>query len=277
MISDQSSIHESQIYEELSRYFIKKNCLFVRFESAAAIRNSLFGMQKIKDINPSTTTLIDLGKAEAELLAAMHSKTRYNIRLAEKKGVQITEGKDLAEFMQLSRLTGGRDGFKLHDEFHYKAVLNSNSVTQLSARYEGKLVATMVLIGAGDTLTYLYGASDHTFRALQAPALLQWRAIQLASERGYKWYDFFGIAPNLKEQGTRNKEQDNFGVNMLGVGSCNAEEVYQYDPAHQYAGVTRFKLGFGGVIREKPGTYDLILNPRKYRMYELLRKIRRWF
>ncbi len=262
------------IYNLLGDYFKAKKCLFFRCEPDVMLRSSRFSIQKIKDSNPSTTTLIEVRKSETELLGAMHPKTRYNIRLAEKKGVQIVERKDLAEFMRLSRLTGGRDGFKLHDEAHYQAVLEADTVTQLSAEYQGKLIATMVLIGAGDTLTYLYGASDHHFRAVQAPALLQWRAIQLARERGYKWYDFFGIAPNLKGQGTMSKEQ---AETESKFEILNSEFDYRYDPNHQYTGVTRFKLGFGGVIREKPGTYDLILNPRKYRMYELLRKIRRWF
>jgi lipid II:glycine glycyltransferase (peptidoglycan interpeptide bridge formation enzyme) len=107
--------------------------------------------------------------------------------------------------------------------------------------------------------TYLYGASDHEFRDYMSPLLLQWTAVARAKAAGATQYDFFGIAPP-RESRNVNRE---------------SRELYEYDPKHQYAGVTRFKLGFGGSVVEAPGTFDLILQPGKYKVYQLLRKLRR--
>ena len=273
---------EQEVYKLLNAYLENQRCLFFRIDPSCLLLAPCSLLLKTKDINPRATTILGLHKTEAQFFEAMHAKTRYNIRLAEKKGVEISVKKDLPQLLRLSRLTGERDGFRLHEEKHYRQVLESDMTNQLSAVYQGKTIATMVTVAAGNTLTYLYGASDHAYRAVMAPALLQWRAIQMARAQGYGGYDFFGIAPNFKEQGTplrqgfagqiRNKEQveadSRFQI---------PDSKFDYDPKHQYAGVTRFKLGFGGVVREGPGTHDLILNAGKYRMYGLLRKIRRLF
>ena len=88
-----------------------------------------------------------------------------------------------------------------------------------------------------------------------APYLLQWEAVKLAKNLEYKYYDFFGVAPKINGQ---------------------AEE-YEYLPKHQYAGVTRFKLGFGGMPYSAAGTRDIIINNKKYKLYKLLRRLRRLF
>jgi lipid II:glycine glycyltransferase (peptidoglycan interpeptide bridge formation enzyme) len=189
----------------------------------------------------------------------MHQKTRYNIRLAEKKNVKIVSEKNYETFIALMKKTGERDGFRLHEEKHYRAIFDSNFSLQLTAQVDGKDVATAVFVGSGNTFTYLYGASDHEYRALMAPYLLQWEGMKLGKKMGYTKYDFFGIAPP-RESRNVNRE---------------SRELYEYDPKHQYAGVTRFKLGFGGSVVEAPGTFDLILQPGKYKVYQLLRKLRR--
>ena len=84
-----------------------------------------------------------------------------------------------------------------------------------------------------------------------APHLLQWEAIKLAKKEGCKYYDLFGIAPRINNEG----------------------EKHEYDKRHMYAGVTRFKLGFGGMPVEYPGTFDIKI--RRYFLYNLLRKFRR--
>ncbi len=262
-----SAEHEAsqreRVYSVFCDYLRKKGILFFRFEPKA---NSFLPARdarliKANDVNPRATTLIDLGLSTDLLLERMHSKTRYNIRLAEKKNIQITEEKNLELFLQLSQTTAERDGFRLHERAHYEQVLGSAFARQLIARVKNTPIATVVLVDFGDTMTYLYGASDYRYRALMAPYLLQWEAIQAAKTLGYRYYDFFGIAPQADQPQAEKKEEDERA----------------YDPKHQYAGVTRFKLGFGGRAWEAPGTYDLILTPGKYRMYQLLRVIRRWF
>lgn len=239
------------VYAALVNFLQKKQCLFWRVEPV----ETFFGKQSVKkvyDINPRATVILDLVKTEEELLAAMHTKARYNIRLAEKKNVKIVDGKNWDAFWKLMSATGERDGFRLHDKKHYEAIFNSSFITQLSAEVDGKVAATAIFVGYGAMFTYLFGASDYEFRQYMAPQLLQWEGIRLAKRLGYMEYDFFGIAPGEYKDGE-----------------------YMYDEKHQYAGVTRFKLGFGGHVEQRPGTFDLLISPLKYRMYNVLRTLRR--
>ena len=266
---------EQMVYDLLSDYLNKKKCLFFRIEPDTKLQTTSYPdgqvgipslprdkLQATKDINPRVTTLLNLERLEDELLVGMHQKTRYNIRVAAKQGVMVREEKNTELLMKLLKKTGQRDGFTLHGRAHYEHVLNSPLTYQLTA-YQGAVqLATAVFVGFGDCFTYLYGASDYAYRALMAPYAIQWRGILLARRLGYKQYDTFGIAPTLvKSQKSKVK----------------SPSEYVYDLNHQYAGVTRFKLGFSGIPVERPGTYDLILQPGKYRMYQILRAVRRIF
>ncbi len=201
----------------------------------------------------------------------------------------IDEEKNSSVFMKLMAATAKRDGFRLHPAEHYEKVLASPMVKQItiyphtqevsvesvgtddfsatmaknnqSSAHMGvgvyndrQAVAIGVFVGFGDTFTYLYGASDYDSRQLMSPYLIQWQGIKLGQKLGFDFYDFFGIAP----------------VQEMAGG-------YKYNEKHQYAGVTRFKLGFGGQPKESVGTMDLILSPMKYNLYRLMRKIRRVF
>jgi len=240
---------EEVVYQALKNYLVSKNCVFLRVEP---LKLNASG-KKVIDTNPRATIILDLFLGEEKLLENMHQKTRYNIRLADKKNLVISEKKDLNEFLKLEKKTGERDKFKLHNEKHYHEVLNSDLSYQISASLNAKIIAANIFVGFGNTFTYLYGASDYEYRNSMAPYLIQWEGIKLGRKLGYHYYDFFGIAP---KQGTG--------------------EVYDYEPTHQYAGVTRFKLGFGGSIKEDPGTFDLVYSSSKYMAYQIVRKIRRW-
>lgn len=199
-------------------------------------------LKKSVDLQPKKTLFLDLGLSEEELLAEMHQKTRYNIKLAEKKGIKIIEGtlKDFNEFWRLISLTGERDGFRLHGAEHYKNLLASDKQIKLFfANYEGKNIAAGLFCFSGDRAIYLHGASDNEARSLMAPYLLQWEVIKMALAQGAKYYDFYGIDEK------------------------------------KWPGVTRFKLGFGGFTKEYPGTHDFVFQPFIYRLYNLLRKLRR--
>jgi len=206
------------------------------------------------DIQPRRTLVLDLKKSQEELLSAMHPKTRYNIRLAEKKGVQITVGSenDFAEFWRLMKLTGERDAFRLHDKEHYQNLLKSdlasinpetgspnNFIRLFFAEYEGRKIATALVSSFARKATYLHGASDNEFRQLMAPQLLQWEIIKTVKSEGVSLYDFYGI------------------------------------DEHKWPGVTRFKQGFGGEERVYSGAYDLIFRPAMYNFYKLLKSFRR--
>jgi lipid II:glycine glycyltransferase (peptidoglycan interpeptide bridge formation enzyme) len=241
-----------EVYQAFADYFIQKKCLFWRVEPAS-FEKYFSSYTKVYDVNPSATVLLALGDDDA-LLSAMHTKTRYNIRLAEKKGVVVKEIKDWAIFWNLMKQTGERDGFRLHDKKHYEHILASSFSRQLVAYIGETPVATGLFIGFGTVFTYVFGASDYAHRQVMAPHLIQWAGMQLAKRLGYSHYDFFGIAPGKYQGGE-----------------------YIYDEKHQYAGVTRFKMGFGGVSQVAPGTFDLIFSSWQYRLYQILRFVRRFF
>jgi lipid II:glycine glycyltransferase (peptidoglycan interpeptide bridge formation enzyme) len=197
------------------------------------------------DIQPQTTLVLDLRIEAEKLLAAMHQKTRYNIRLAEKKGVKIIPGSaaDFSEFWRLMNLTSERDGFRIHGQKHYQNLFagDNDFIKIFFAEYEGQKIATALVCYFGTQVIYLHGASDNQYRNVMAPYLLQWEIIKRAQTDGAKIYDFYGV--NEKK----------------------------------WPGVTRFKLGFGGEIREYFGVFDIILRPGIYQLYQGLKKIKRVF
>ncbi|MDD2758032.1 MAG: peptidoglycan bridge formation glycyltransferase FemA/FemB family protein [Patescibacteria group bacterium] len=256
--SSQPTVHK--IYEVLAGYFKNKKCIFFRFEPMAnwELGTENCELRKTVDINPRATMILDLRRTPDELLAGMHQKTRYNINLAQKKDLRVSDIKDADLFMTLMKATGQRDKFRLHQVKHYHEIIFSPLAHQLTVFYGPRPIATAIFAGFGDTFTYVFGASDYDHRSLMAPYLIQWEGIKMGQRYGYRYYDFFGIAP---QKGIKSKEQ---GIND-----------YEYDVKHQYAGVTRFKQGFGGAYHEDPGTFDLIISPWKYRVYNWLRRIRR--
>ncbi len=279
-ISNFESISNDKIFDLLvdEIYLIakKENVIFFRFEPTFKIQSTSwrtkFKIIKTLDIQPSKTIILDLTKSEEELLKNMHQKTRYNIRLAEKKGVKIREGNtvDFEEFWKIMSETRERDGFKLHSKDYYGKMLNfglnkdseakfpvgslasgldidsridSNSLTirLFLAEYDGRIIACNIAGFFGDTVTYMHGASSNEYRNIMAPYLLQWEAIKLAKKMGYKYYDFYGIDGN------------------------------------KWPGVTRFKKGFGGQEIEYPGTFDVVFNGRWYNVYRFIRYFRRLY
>ena len=252
-----SKLQEQEVWKILVDYLTKQNCIFFRFEGLSTVNNISFSIKKIKDINPRATIILQTNISEKELFDNLKSKTRYNIRLSTRKGVIINQQKDFDNFFKLLQKTAKRDKFILHSKHTYKIALQSADSYQLSAMYQGKMVASIVLFGFGDSFVYLYGAFDYKYRKLMAPYLLQWEAVQLAKKLGYKYYDFFGIAPEIKNTTSQND--------------------YKYDNNHHYAGITRFKLGFCGKTEQDCGTHDLIISNNKYLIYKFLRKVRRFF
>ncbi len=230
---------------------IDKKTLFVRLEpnlDRLSINRDI-GNSKIKrtlDIQPSKTRILDLDKSKEELLKDMHSKTRYNIRLAKRKGVEIlaAESDDsFNAFIKLLKTTGERNKFSLHREKHYRHLYENgkDKVKIFLAYHDGDIIAGAMFSFFGDTVTYLHGASANKKRNLMAPHLLQWQIISMAKNKGFKYYDFGGIDKK------------------------------------KWPGVTKFKAGFGGSEYKFAGTYDLIFKPLSYYIYNIIRKIRRKF
>jgi lipid II:glycine glycyltransferase (peptidoglycan interpeptide bridge formation enzyme) len=202
---------------------------------------------------PEDTLVLDLTKSESELLSEMKQKGRYNIHLAEKKGVTIRESdpknqeqfeKDLDAFHKILHETTMRDKFYGHKKGVYHDMLAMPSAKLFLAEYQSKVIAGLIATFYKDIATYYYGASSDEFRNVMAPALLQWEVIKLAKSKGFRIYDFLGISP---------------------AGAKN----------HPWAGVTDFKKKFGGKevsylpAKEYPFKKSLYIG---YRLYKFLKK-----
>ncbi len=215
--------------------------VFARFEPIENFISKKFKQVATHHRQYQYTSLIDLAYSDEQLLKSFHEKTRYNIRLAAKKGVVIKNEKNAEIFWPLLQETYTRDKIKSHSEKYYRDFIDLLSCTQLTA-YSGEIpLASVLLITFGHTCVYVHGASSNTNRNLMAPYLIQWEAMQLARAQGCYFYDLGGVA----------KPGD------------------QHD---KLAGVTRFKAGFNGTIKHYGAASDIVFDSLKYNLYKLARK-----
>ncbi len=209
-------------------------------------------LKKSDDVQPQETWVLDLSKEPKDLLGLMHAKTRYNIALARKKGVSVRFSQkpdDLKYFLELITKTASRNQISVHSADYYKKLFQTLIKYGVGGLYLAELnkqiVATNIVIRFGETVTYLHGASDYNHRATMAPHLLQWEAVRESQSLGYKYYDFWGVAPS---DGSRPR----------------------------WEGFTRFKKSFGGRSVASPGAYNLIYNSTWYKLYEFSSRFNRW-
>lgn len=217
---------------------------FIRFEPENwPLPVEAFG-QKIKAIQPARSLFLNLSQTDQELLTEMHPKTRYNIRVAEKKGVEIFRGckGELLLFWRLLQTTTARDHFSGHNLKHYQRLQEQGkpAIELWLARREGKILAAGLFSFYQGRAVYLHGASANEGRQYMAPHLLQWRMIERAREQGCRYYDFYGI------------------------------------DEEKWPGVTRFKKGFGGEERVYPGTFLLVVSRWPYFLYKIWSQLARW-
>jgi lipid II:glycine glycyltransferase (peptidoglycan interpeptide bridge formation enzyme) len=190
------------------------------------------------------TVLIDLSATEEEMLARMKPKTRYNTRLAEKKGVSVRAGTraDLPALYKMYAETSVRDGFVIRDEEYYMTVWNlfmqsqQPTVLPLVAEVDGDAVAGIFLFMFGGRAYYVYGMSRNAHREKMPTYLLQWEAMKIAKAKGCDAYDLWG-----------------------------APEVF--DESDSMWGVYRFKEGLGGEVVRTLGAYDFAPNRVLYMLY----------
>ncbi|MCF7917398.1 peptidoglycan bridge formation glycyltransferase FemA/FemB family protein [Candidatus Gracilibacteria bacterium] len=205
-----------------------------------------------QNYQPTDTLIIDLKKTNDEILSEMKRKGRYNITLAQKKGILITtieNGKiterDIDDFWNLNMETTSRDKFSGHEKSYYKKLLQSldEYAVLFFAEYEGSRIATAISTFCGEKAIYYFGAStSHSeFRNLMAPYLLQWEMMQYAKKRGCTSYDFLGIAP-------------------------------ENDLHHPYAGISDFKWKFGGSRHTFSPGQEIVLNPFWYSLYRFVKR-----
>lgn len=213
--------------------------------SAQSVIQKLFidGWSFSKDqIQFRNTVLLDLSLSEEELLRAMKQKTRYNISLAERKGVTVRAGNqdDFPKLYKMYAQTAFRDGFAIRDEDYYLHVWNSlfqaNLAIPLIAEVKGSPVSAMVLFHFANRAYYFYGMSSGEQREKMPNHLLQWEAIKTSKRIGCKVYDFWGVPDSYNEN----------------------------DPMW---GVFRFKDGFNGRVAAGIGAWDYVLNPLAFMLY----------
>jgi len=213
-------------------------------QAARLVRHGL--RSSPQTVQPRSTILIDLDREEDEILARMKSKSRYNIRLAARKGVIIRDGTacDLPAFQSLLEETARRDNFVVHSAEYYRVAYDlfvpSGHARFLLATYQDTILAGIMVSVLGRKALYLYGASGSTHRNLMPNYLLQWEAIRLAKRRGCLTYDTWGIPDEDEEVLEREFLKRSGGL----------------------WGVYRFKRGFGGrVVRYLGACDDVYLRP----------------
>ena len=209
--------------------------------------------QSEQTIQPRSTILVDLTASEDDIMMRMKSKTRYNIRYAGRKGVEVRHGTldDLPIFYNLLETTSERNEFGIHERGYYRRVMElfgpDGSVAMLIAEVEDDPVAAILVFAVGDESWYIAGASSSRHRRKMPTYALQWEAMRWAKSRGCRVYDLWGI-PDADEE------------------TLEAEFTERSDGLW---GVYRFKRGFGGEVVRYTGLWETSLHP----LYPLARKL----
>lgn len=271
---------QGAVLEELSeqlRAFLPKTCIMIRYdlvweslwskdssftdeegrwsgppslmaqEQRFNFNTTLGNFRKSRSNNlPSNTIILNLRSDSDTILSGMKPKTRYNIHLSQKRGVNVRSAglESLGVWYDLYKETAVRNNFYLHSEDYFRVAFTERAhntqspadVTLLIAEYDKLPLAAMFLVITGNRATYLYGASSSLHRNLMAPYSLQWEAMILAKNKGCIQYDMFGISPD-----------DN--------------------PDHPMYGLYRFKKGFGGSLFRTMGCWDYPLDQKMYLLY----------
>ncbi|MBD3330870.1 peptidoglycan bridge formation glycyltransferase FemA/FemB family protein [Candidatus Peregrinibacteria bacterium] len=241
---------------EVKKIAKKERAIFLRIDPPVSSYPKLKGFREVSyGFQPEHTLILDLTQSKENILAQMKQKGRYNIRLAEKKGVVIRSidpkdkkfKKAIITFHNLLKETFTRDKFKGHDAAYYEnmvRILGQRDMCKLYlAEYRDEVIAGIIVTFFKDTAIYYFGASGNSHRNVMAPYLLQWTAIKEARRRGCKVYDFLGIAPS---------------------GSVH----------HPWAGVTEFKKKFGGKEVSFAPTREYAFKPLHYYLYRIYKFLR---
>ncbi|HVH64491.1 MAG TPA: peptidoglycan bridge formation glycyltransferase FemA/FemB family protein [Candidatus Acidoferrum sp.] len=198
-------------------------------------------------VQPQATQLLKIDRDPEVLKASFKPKTRYNLNLAERKGVTVSASRDVATFARLAADTARRQGIHLPGAAYYQAALElfdpHDAVRLYLAQHEGDVLAGIMVFRFGRTATYLYGGSTDHKRELMPNYLLHWRAMVDFKALGCDTYDWWGIP----------------------------EEPA---PDHPWFGLYRFKTGFGGETVRYIGLYERILRPAPFAIERRLQRLK---
>jgi len=245
------------MFDEIKRLAQGEKSFMIRIDPAWLVGNEKLlidiGLRRSDyEIQPKCNFIIKIDLPEEELLNSFKPKTRYNINLAERRGVKIrlsNEPAEIENFWQMLKQTADRDHFTTHLKEHYlkmfELLVKEDLALLFFAEYDNKIVAANLISFFGQSATYLHGGSANMYREAMPTYLLQWYCILEAKRRGCRYYDFGGVNGN----------------------------TYQSD---KWLGITRFKTGFGPEIlpQEYVGGFELIINPVIFAAYKFIKQIR---
>lgn len=193
-------------------------------------------------VQPKFVFRLDISEPLEDVAANFHSKTRYNIRLAERRKVKVKVGtkEDLKPFYEILQETCIRDKFLVRSFEYFETLwdilVESGMARLFMAEYEGKYIAGTLAFIFGDKAWYIYGASSNEDRNVMPNYALQWAMIQWAKENGCTMYDFRGVSGDIS-------------------------------PDNPLYGLYRFKKGFGGEFVEFIGEFDMPFSPFFYYLW----------
>jgi len=249
-------------WEKLKESLKNEDCVSINFDVPNVVKDSpevetaetILQNQCIsaaKETFASSTVIIDLSRTEDELLKSLHSKHRYNMKLAQKNGVVIEEAKNMVDFetfFELLHATSIRQKYYVHPKHYYQKIWETLAPKSmcyiLTAKYQGQALASWMLFSYKDVLYYPYGGSANKMHNLFPSNLLGWEAIRFGKKLGCTSFDMWGACKDINDQ---------------------------TDP---WWGFTNFKLKFGGQLMEFMDSYDLVINAKVYKMFNLANNLR---
>jgi len=233
-VSSVEKVREALLKEVLLKAK-KKGLMFIHAEPQNDIN---LGLPSFFRVEPKRTIVNDIKKNDDQLLKSFSSNTRYNIRYAQKRGVNITESDDVASFLSLIKKTEKRQSFHSYQKTYFQKLLKNTPSTLYLATYKSKIIAGLTVLHFGETASCLHSGIDYSERKLKAPNLLRFEAMKRARDRGMKKFDFWGIDEK------------------------------------KFSGVTSFKRGFRGNEFVYPEERDIPLKKINYLAYKIGKKIK---
>ena len=238
--------HLDFLWQAVKKLAAKHRAIFLKIDPDVPAADKEFGdylrsrgfepaqtSEGFEGVQPRFVFRLDLTPSIEELFGNLAGKTRYNVRLAQKKGVKLKTDctkADLPGFYQVLLETAQRDRFLIRSYTYFEQIwdhlVERNLAKLFLAEYEGKLIAGTLAFIFGDKTWYIYGASSNQYRNVMPNYLLQWTMIEWAKEQDCTLYDFRGVPGDVGED-------------------------------HPLYGLVRFKKGFNGVYTEFIGEYDL--------------------
>lgn len=249
--------------EELDRICRERRVVFLKIEPDSWVDQTQNpdstpkGFRKSQNpIQPPRTITVSLAGSEDEILARMKSKTRYNIRLAAKKGVEVRMGYDVDQLYTLMDNTSDRSAFGIHTRSYYQDAFRifseEGKCRIFLAEFEGKALASIMVFLHGRRSWYFYGGSSNQHRDKMPTYLIQWEAMRWVKSEGCEEYDLWGVP---------DEDLDTLEENFTKRGDG-------------LWGVYRFKRGFGGELKRTKGPWDRVYKPLIYFIYSIRTRFR---